>query len=80
MKTTSITIPEELYGRLKNEARKRGCPMSHVLREALERQLDQGCDYRMSLRDIPRKDCGQMLTGWTRDEIYDEMIGDDLRS
>ena len=77
MKTTSLTLPDDLYDRLKNEARRRGYSMAELIRRALEQELGAGFKPPISLRDIPRHRCGAQRAEWSRHEIFDEMIGDD---
>lgn len=73
MKTTSLTLSDELYDRLKIEARKRKCSMARILRESIERQLEVGPDWGISLQQIPRHRCGRVKARWSRDQIYDEV-------
>lgn len=79
MKTTTISLSDELYDRLKSEAAKRGRSMAEVLRQALESQLRAGLGPTPSLRDVPRHRCGRVLGPLSSDEILEEMLGGDVR-
>lgn len=39
MKRTTVMLPDEVEGRLRLEARRRGVPLAQIVREAVERHL-----------------------------------------
>lgn len=48
MKRTTVKIPDELDGRLRHEARRRGTTISEITREALEAHLGGGGRRRLA--------------------------------
>jgi predicted transcriptional regulator len=73
MKTTTISLPDEVLDRLRSEARKRGTSMAQVMRRALEEHLRMASPTA-SLRDVPKHRGGRLLRPWSREEVFDEML------
>jgi predicted transcriptional regulator len=69
MERTTILIPEELRRRLVDEARRRKVPQSVLIRDALERYLDEGTGDRPHLvgaADVEGVDARDAKT-WVRE-------------
>ena len=45
------------------------------IREALDRTVSEAAATIRSIFDLPRLDAGCQTQGWTREELYDEMLG-----
>lgn len=79
MRTTTVTLPDDLYERLKTEAKKRGCSMAEILRRTLEQQLRSGTGPVVSLRDLPRHAGGGLKQPLEDADVLGEMLDDQLR-
>lgn len=76
MRPISVHVDERTYERFREIARGEGRPIAAVIRDAMERYAtQQGAAGRRSILDLEPHDCGPLLGGWTREEIFEEMIG-----
>jgi hypothetical protein len=76
MKPISVHVDERMYERFKEIAEDEGKPVAAVIREAMARfSSERPPRNRRSILDLKPHDCGPMLQAWTREEIFDEMIG-----
>lgn len=74
MKPISVHVAEEDYRSFKVLAARRGRPVAELLREAMAEYLRRQNLTGRSLAEIPAHDSGRMLKGWSRDEVFDEML------
>lgn len=75
MRVISVHVPEEPYQDLKAMARRRKVPVARLLREAMNSYLSAQKRTGVSVIDLPPLNGGGMKEGWTRSEVFDEMIG-----
>lgn len=73
MKAISVHVIEDDYQRFKRLSALRGRPVAELIREAMADFLRKEKPVGRSLLDIPAHESGEMLSDWTRDEIYDEI-------
>lgn len=73
MKPISVHVDEHDYQEFKSLSARDGRPVSQLIREAMTLYLDQRSSSQASVLDIEPLECGKLLKGWTRSEIYDEM-------
>jgi len=74
MKPISVHVAEDDYRDFKLLAALRGRPVAELLREAMAAYLSRERPTGRTLSAIPAHDSGKMLRGWTRSELYDEML------
>lgn len=76
MKPISVHVAEDDYQNFKLLAARRGRPVAELLREAMAEYLSRERRARKSraFSDIPAHQSGKMLKGFTRSELYDEML------
>ncbi|MCP3964340.1 MAG: ribbon-helix-helix protein, CopG family [bacterium] len=74
MKAISVHVAEDDYQGFKVLANLRGRPIAELLREAMAAYLKRESPSGRSLRQISAHESGRMLCGWTREEIFDEML------
>jgi hypothetical protein len=74
MRTISLHVDDDHYQRFKHLAATRKRPITELIREAMRDFLLKEPSSGMTLENIPARDCGAFLTGWTRGELYDEML------
>jgi hypothetical protein len=74
MKAISVHVYEADYRDLKSLATRTGRPVAELIRQAMTEYLkrQQG---RGSIFDVPVHHGGAQLGTWTREEVFDEMIG-----
>jgi hypothetical protein len=75
MKPISVHVDEGEYHDFKSLAARTGRPVAELIREAMAEYLGRRRGRRSSLFDVPVHDGGAQLKTWTREEIFDEMIG-----
>ena len=75
MKPISVHVDDGEYLELKSIAAKTGRPVAELIREAMAEYLIQRRGRRDSIFDVPVHHGGTQLKTWTRDEVFDEMIG-----
>ena len=75
MKPISVHVDEGDYLELKALAARTGRPVAELIREAIAEYLGQRRGRRSSIFDVPVHHGGAQLKTWTRDKIFDEMIG-----
>ena len=71
MKAISVRVEEDHYQTFKSLAARRGRPVALLVREAMAEYLAR---KRSSLLDIAAYPSGKQLEGWSRSELFDEMI------
>lgn len=74
MKPISVHVAEDDYQTFKVLAALRGRAVAELIREAMAEYLKRERRSGRSVLDIPAHASGRMLRGWTRSEIYDEML------
>lgn len=77
MRAISVHVEEREYAEMKRLAERVGKPVASLIREAMGEYLGRRGGH--SLLDVAAVSAGRQLRGWTRDELFDEMIagGDD---
>ena len=67
VKTVTIKLPEPLALRLEQRAKRLGVSKSSILRDSLERDLNEGAkvEEEPSVYDLTRADCGCFDSGLT---------------
>jgi hypothetical protein len=75
MKPISVHVDEEEYRDLKSLAARTGRPVAELIREAMTEYLGRRRGRRGSIFDVPVHHGGAQLKTWTREEVFDEMIG-----
>ncbi|MCP4656148.1 MAG: ribbon-helix-helix protein, CopG family [bacterium] len=76
MKAISVHVAEEHYQQFKFLAARRGRPVAELVREAMATYLSLEQQAGRSILDIAAHPSGRLLAGWSRSELYDEMIED----
>ncbi len=74
MRAISVHVAEEDYERLKSLAAQEGRPVAVLIRQAMTDYLEREGRGGRSILEIPARKGGKLLRGWTRDELYDEML------
>lgn len=74
MRAISVHVAEDDYRSFKVLAAHRGRPVAALLREAMAAYLRDEAPAGIALSEIPAHESGRMLRGWTRDELFDEML------
>jgi 16S rRNA U516 pseudouridylate synthase RsuA-like enzyme len=72
MRAISIHVEEREYAEMKRLAERAGRPVASLIREAMGDYLGRRGGH--SLLDVEPVSGGRQLRGWTRDELFDEMI------
>jgi hypothetical protein len=75
MKPISVQVDEEEYQAFKSLAARTGRPVAELIREAMIEYLDRRRGRKGSIFDVPIHHGGAQLKAWTREEVFDEMIG-----
>lgn len=75
MRPISVHVAESDYQRFKMLAARKCRPVAELIREAMavylgQLQRKQTCSFL----DIPAHDSGDLLRGWSRSELMDEII------
>ena len=76
MRAISVHVEEQEYQRFKSLARIEGRPVAALIRQAMSDYLEREGSPGRSILDIPAHRSGKLLRGWTRSELYDEMLDD----
>ena len=74
MKSISVHVSETDYAELKSLAAGADRPVAELIREAMSRFLDEKKQSGPSLSRLEPHASGQLLRGFARDELLDEMI------
>lgn len=74
MRAISVHVAEEEYQQLKSLAGLQGRPVAALIRQAMADYLEREGRRGRSILEIPAHDSGDLLAGWTRSELYDEML------
>lgn len=74
MRAISVHVAEEEYQQLKSLAGLAGRPVAALIRQAMADYLEREGSRGRSILAIPAHESGKLLAGWTRSELYDEMI------
>lgn len=74
MRTISLHVPEASYEELKSLAAGESRPVAALIRQAMEEFVARHRRAGVSLRDLQPHDSGPMTDGWSRTELYDEML------
>ena len=74
MKTISLHVSEQAYEELKSLAARQERPVAAVIREAMDAYLEREQRAGRSVLDLEPFHCGPLRSGWSRDEVLDEMI------
>jgi len=74
-KPISVHVDVAAYEELKEIASSQGRPVAELVREAMAEYVVRERQSGPSVLDIPPLGAGRQVRGWTRKEIYDEMIG-----
>lgn len=75
-KPISLYVEAEDYEELKAVAAREGVPVAELVREAMAEYLARERREGASFADVAPRSLGRRLRGWTRDELYDEMVGE----
>jgi len=75
MRTITLHVDEATYGRIQEWGRREGRSAAALIREAMTTWLLQR-PLGPSLAELEPVDCGRRLSEPTREELFDEMIGD----
>jgi hypothetical protein len=75
MRPISVHVDEKDYQDLKSLAERSGRPVAELIREAMTEYLGRRIGRRGSIFDVPTHHGGSQLKDWTREEVFDEMIG-----
>lgn len=75
MKPISVHVDEEDYEELKAIAARRGRPVAEVVREAMAEYLVHERPAGPSLLTVGPVEAGRQIGGWSRNELFDEMLG-----
>ncbi len=73
MKPISLHVEERAYRDLKSLAELSGRPVAEIIREAMSEYLSRRLGGTESIFDLPSHQSGAQLSGWTREELLDEM-------
>ncbi len=74
MKPISLHVSEDDYATLKSLATGRGRPVAELIREAMAEYVVRESRHRPSLLSLPAHASGELLAGWSRSELADEML------
>ena len=74
MKPISIHVPEAAYQELKSLAAREGRPAAELFRQALAEYLARQRQQASSILDLPPHESGALRSGWSRDELFEEML------
>ena len=74
MRAISVHVEEQEYQRLKSLAGLEGRPVAALIRAAMADYLEREEHPGRSILDIPAHRSGKLLSGWTRADLYDEML------
>ncbi|MCG8458276.1 MAG: ribbon-helix-helix domain-containing protein [Holophagales bacterium] len=74
MKPISVYVAEEDYRSFKALAARRGKPVAELIRQAMAAFLERERPEGRPLGEIPPHPSGRLLRGWTREELFDEML------
>ena len=74
MRAISVHVAEDHYRSFKALAASRKRPVAELIREAMAAYLKQERRTPKSVLDIPPHPSGKMLRGWSRSELFDEML------
>jgi 16S rRNA U516 pseudouridylate synthase RsuA-like enzyme len=75
MRPISVHLDEGEYQDFKSLAARTGRPVAELIREAMAEYLGRRRSRGGSIFDVPVHHGGAQLKTWTREEIFDEMIG-----
>lgn len=75
-KPISLYVDATDYEELKALAAREGVPVAELVREAMAEYLARERREGARFADVAPRSLGRRLRGWTRDEIYDEMVGE----
>ncbi|HEY0781160.1 MAG TPA: ribbon-helix-helix protein, CopG family [Thermoanaerobaculia bacterium] len=75
MRPISLHVEDETYRDLKSVAESTGRPVAELIREAMAEYLARRVGQGGSIFDLAPHEGGALLRGWTRDELFDEMLG-----
>lgn len=68
-------VENDVYRNLKSFAAITGRPVAELIREAMSEYMARKVGRGGSIFDLPSHASGPLIHGWTRDEIFDEMLG-----
>jgi hypothetical protein len=74
MKAISVHVEEDNYRTFQRLAAREGKPVAELLREAMADYLQRKLPTGRRLTEIPARKGRQIVEGWTRSEVFDEMI------
>lgn len=74
MRSISIHVDDADYQVFKTLAARRSQPIAALFREAMAAYLKHEHRTGSSILDLPAHASGEMLSGWERSELYDEML------
>lgn len=74
MKPISVHVTEADYDEMKSLASRRGRPVAELVREAMAEYLVRERRAGGSVLDLQPHPSGKQISGWTREQIWDEMI------
>ena len=74
MRAISVHVDDEEYQRLKSLAGLDGRPVAALIRQAMAEYLEREARSGRSILDLPAHPSGKLRRGWTRSELYDEML------
>lgn len=76
MKPISMHVSESDYEELKSMAARTGRPVAELIRQAMGEYLDRERKSEQSILAIAPHHSGELLEGWTRSALIDEMSGE----
>jgi hypothetical protein len=75
MKPISVHVDEKVYEELKRIASRRHRPVAEEIREAMAEYVVRERRSGPSLFERPPAQAGEQLSGWSRSDLFDDMIG-----
>lgn len=76
MKAISVHVDESNYQTFKRLAAREGKPVAALLREAMADYLTRKEPLGRKITEIPPRKGRLLEDGWSRADVFDEMIGD----
>lgn len=75
MRPISVHVEDEVYRELKSIAERKGRPVAELIRKAMSEYLAHRAGKGGSIFDLPPHQSGDVLRGWSSEELLDEMLG-----
>ncbi|MEO6195975.1 MAG: ribbon-helix-helix protein, CopG family [Thermoanaerobaculia bacterium] len=75
MRVLSVVFDKNDYRDLKSLAERTGRPVAELIRQAITEYLNRHRSRRGSIFDVSVHHGGAQLQTWSRQDVFDEMIG-----